>query len=114
MFPKAKSRTKRRRYTVNNKDKPEQGKLLFGAQEQARALKDAIMAHETTRQQLIALYGKMYDDLVCPKVELINRAFEQNMTYINNSDISKDDKYTALGYVTDKIAELVGQLGSNK
>lgn len=22
-----------------------------------------IMAHETTRQQLIALYGKMYDDI---------------------------------------------------
>ncbi len=80
-----------------------------GAQAQAMALKDAIMAHETTKQKLIALYGKMYDDIVCPKVELINRAFEQNMTYINNSDISKDDKYAALGYVTDKIAELVGQ-----
>lgn len=29
----------------------------------AGALKNAIMAHETTRQQLIALYGKMYDDI---------------------------------------------------
>lgn len=35
-----------------------------GAQAQAMALKDAIMAHETTRQQLIALYGKMYDDIM--------------------------------------------------
>lgn len=51
MWLKAKSRPKQRRYTVNNKDKPKQGELLF------------IMAHETTRQQLIALYGKMYDDI---------------------------------------------------
>ena len=29
----------------------------------AGALKNAIMAHETTRQQLIALYGKMYEDI---------------------------------------------------
>lgn len=36
----------------------------IGAQAQAKALKDAILAHETTRQQLIALYGKMYDDIV--------------------------------------------------
>lgn len=36
----------------------------IGAQAQAKALKDAIMAHETTRQQLIALYGKMYDDIM--------------------------------------------------
>ncbi len=35
-----------------------------GAQAQAMALKDAILAHETTRQQLIALYGKMYDDIM--------------------------------------------------
>lgn len=35
-----------------------------GAQAQAKALKDAILAHETTRQQLIALYGKMYDDIM--------------------------------------------------
>lgn len=36
----------------------------IGAQAQAKALKDAIVAHETTRQQLIALYGKMYDDIM--------------------------------------------------
>lgn len=36
----------------------------IGAQAQAKALKDAILAHETTRQQLIALYGKMYDDIM--------------------------------------------------
>lgn len=41
-----------------------EGPVDIGAQAQAKALKDAIMAHETTRQQLIALYGKMYDDIM--------------------------------------------------
>ena len=30
--------------------------------------------------------------------------------YIEDSDISPDDKYAALGYVTDKIAELVEKI----
>ena len=41
-----------------------EGPVDIGAQAQAKALKDAIVAHETTRQQLIALYGKMYDDIM--------------------------------------------------
>lgn len=34
----------------------------------------------------------------------------QSMSFIEASDISGDDKYAALGYVTDKIAELVEKI----
>ena len=44
------------------------------------------------------------------KVNLIKTAFDNNMSFIEASDISGDDKYAALGYVTDKIAELVEKI----
>jgi similar to stage IV sporulation protein len=44
------------------------------------------------------------------KVELIKSAFDQNMAFINDSELTSDDKYAALSYVTDKIAELVAEV----
>ena len=41
---------------------------------------------------------------------MIKRAFDNNMAFINDSDIASEDKFAALDYVTDKIAELVAQL----
>ena len=41
---------------------------------------------------------------------MIQRAFDNNMAFINDSDIASEDKFAAHGYVTDKIAELVAQL----
>lgn len=37
-------------------------------------------------------------------------AFDDNMSFIESSDISSDDKYAVSGYVTDKIAELVEKI----
>ena len=44
------------------------------------------------------------------KVELIKRAFDNNMASINDSHMLSEDKFAAYGYATDKIAELVAQL----
>ena len=41
---------------------------------------------------------------------MIKRAFDNNMAFINDSDMVSEDKLAAHGYVTDKIAELVAQL----
>lgn len=51
----------------------------------------------------------MYDDVQneeTKKVNLVKSAFDNNMAMINDSDIETQDKFAALGYVTDKIAEL--------
>lgn len=55
----------------------------------------------------------MYNNIQAPglqKIYAINSAFVNNIAYIEDSDISPDDKCTALGYVTDKIAELVEKI----
>lgn len=55
----------------------------------------------------------MYNNIQAPELQkkyAINSAFVNNMAYIEDSDISPDDKYAALGYVTDKIAELVEKI----
>ena len=74
---------------------------------------DVFKARELNLLKMLELYEKMYDDIQnekAKKVELIQRAFDNNMAFINDSDIASEDKFAALGYVTDKIAELVAQL----
>ena len=71
---------------------------------------DVFKTRELTLFKLLEMYEKMYDDIQAEeakKVNLIKSAFDNNMSFIEASDISGDDKYAALGYVTDKIAELV-------
>lgn len=45
-----------------------------GMQEQARALGTIIKSKETTNQKLIALYEKMYDDIITKDLSLKERA----------------------------------------
>ncbi len=82
----------------------------IGAQARAQALGQVVQCRETTNQQLLELYRKMYEDMQqreAQKVDLISRAFDRNMAFINDSDTQTEDKFAALTYVTDKIAELV-------
>ena len=63
------------------------------------------------------MYEKMYADIQkekFQKVDIISRAFEKNSADIKDSDLESQDKYAALGYVTDKIAELAAKLITNK
>ena len=74
---------------------------------------DVFKIRELTLLKLLEMYEKMYEDIQnekTEKVNLIKTAFDNNMSFIEASDISGDDKYAALGYVTDKIAELVEKI----
>lgn len=85
--------------------------------EQIAVICDVFNTREVTLLKLLGMYEKMYNDVQNEenrKAEMISRAFEKNMAYINDADISSEDKYAALGYVTDKIAELVAQLVTDK
>ena len=45
---------------------------------------------------------------------MINAAFDNNMSSVKAADIDSADKYAVLGYVTDKIAELVEKVVINE
>ena len=82
----------------------------IAAQAKAMAIADVVKCRETTLQQMLAMYSKMYDDMqneAAKKVNLISKAFDSNMAFINESDGCEDDKLEALGYVTIQIKELV-------
>lgn len=85
----------------------------LGAQAKANAIAKVVEAREKTLQKTLAFYEKMYHSIQAPelqKIYAIDAAFVNNMAYIEGSDISPDDKYAALGYVTDKIAELAEKI----
>ena len=82
----------------------------IAAQAKAMAIADVAKCRETTLQQMLAMYTKMYDDLqneAGRKVQFISKAFDSNMAFINESDGCEDDKMEALKYVTMQIKELV-------
>ncbi len=90
----------------------------IGAQARAQAIAKAVECRETTIQKVLSMYMKMYDDLqqdsVAKKLQLIKSAFDNNMATIKDSDMETQDKFAALGYVTDKIAELVEKVVVDK
>ena len=89
----------------------------LGAQAKADAIATVVKCRETTLQQTLSMYMKMYDDILKEqpnKVELIKTAFDNNMSFIKDAEIDSEDKYAALGYVTDKIAELVEKIIVNE
>jgi len=80
--------------------------------EQIPEICDVFKTRELTLLKMLQMYEKMYDDVrgeASAKVELIKSAFDNNMAMINASDMETQDKFAALGYVTDKIASLVEQ-----
>ena len=81
--------------------------------EQVSAVCDVFRAREMTLQRLLEMYENMYFDMqkeTAKKVDMVKAAFDNNMAFINDSDMTTDDKYAALNYVTDKIAELVSEV----
>ncbi|MBQ8497318.1 MAG: hypothetical protein IJ489_07710 [Clostridia bacterium] len=82
----------------------------IGAEAKAQAIATVVKCRETTLQQMLAMYSRMYDDMqneAAKKVNLISKAFDSNMAFINESDGCEDDKMEALGYITIQIKELV-------
>ena len=74
---------------------------------------DVFKTRELTLLKMLEMYEKMYDDVQneeTKKVNLVKSAFDNNMAMIKDSDMETQDKFAALGYVTDKIAELVEKI----
>ena len=85
--------------------------------EQVAEVCDVFKTRELTLQRMLEMYEKMYEDVQkeqARKVDMIKAAFDNNMSFIESSDIASEDKYAALGYVTEKIAELVEKVIADK
>ena len=81
--------------------------------EQIPEICDVFKTRELTLLKMLEMYEKMYDDVQneeIRKVNLVKSAFDNNMAMIKDSDMETQDKFAALGYVTDKIAELVEKI----
>lgn len=63
----------------------------------AEAMRDSVMARETTIQKLIALYEKMYDDIKPNKVNTIKRQFILDM--LKNTPISDGEAPNFAGMI---------------
>ena len=89
----------------------------LGAKATAESIAKVVEEREKTLRKTLAFYEKMYNDIQTPNWRTMNEIqamFVNNMAYINDADISSDDKFAALNYVTDKIAELSEKLISSK
>ena len=85
--------------------------------EQVTEVCDVFKTRELTLLKMLEMYEKMYEDIQKEqgkKVDIIKAAFDNNMSFIESSDIDSEDKYAALGYVTEKIAELVEKVVINE
>ena len=85
--------------------------------EQIPEICDVFKTRELTFLKMLEMYEKMYDDVQnaeTKKVNLVKSAFDNNMAMIKDSDMETQDRFAALGYVTDKIAELVERVVINQ
>ncbi|MBO5937878.1 MAG: hypothetical protein J6Q82_00055 [Clostridia bacterium] len=85
--------------------------------EQITEICDVFKTRELTLLRMLEMYEKMYDDVQnekIKKVNLVKSAFDNNMAMIKDSDMETQDKFAALGYVTDKIADLVEKIVVNQ
>ena len=81
--------------------------------EQIPEICDVFKTRELTFLRMLEMYAKMYDDVQneeTKKVNLVKSVFDNNMAMIKDSDMETQDKVAALGYVTNKIAELVEKI----
>ena len=80
------------------------------AMEKITAIREIVLGREKTINKMLDFYLELYQSEKTTKIELIKSAFDNNMVMIKDSDMETQDKFAALGYVTDKIAELVEKI----
>jgi len=91
-------------------------KELDDAEEMKEIVEAAVVpfeSRETVYQTMLEIYRDMYRDAhnrARERAEIVRASFDHVSAYINESDMTTDDKFAALGHVTDKIAELVGEI----
>ena len=81
--------------------------------EQINDIKAMFALRETTLQSMLSFYEKIVLDIFnreTKKVDTIKSAFSELIQSIDNSTMATEDKFAAIGYVTDKIAELTDKL----
>ena len=82
-----------------------------GAQARAQAIATVVQSRETTLQQMLSMYMKMYDDIQNKKTvktaNLIRAVFEGERDLIEQSKMTSSDKRLSVGYLTDKTTELL-------
>ena len=74
---------------------------------------DVFKTRELTLLRMLEMYQRMYEDLISEetrRVNLVKSAFDSNMAMIKESDMATEDKFAALNYVTEKIAEMVDKV----
>ena len=82
--------------------------------EQVSEVCNVFAMREHNLRLLLELYIKMYDDVRKTdeerKADLIKNAFSEISSKINNSDLPSEDKFAALGEITEAIKELLMML----
>ena len=78
--------------------------------EKITAIREIVLEREKTINKMLDFYLELYQSEKTTKIELIKSAFDNNMAMIKDFDMETQDKFAALGYVTDKIAELVEKI----
>ena len=82
--------------------------------EQVSKVCDVFAMREQNLRMMLELYIKMYDDVKKTdeerKADLIKNAFSEISSKINNSDLPPEDKFAALGEITEAIKELLMML----
>jgi len=86
------------------------------AMEKIKSIREIVLEREKTINKMLDFYLKLYHDQdeKANNINLIKAAFDNNMSFIETAELNPEDKYAALGYVTDKIAELVEKVIINK
>ena len=82
--------------------------------EQVSEVCNVFSQREHNLKIMLEFYIKMYDDVRKTeeerKAELIKNAFSEISSKINNSDLPSEDKFAALGEITEAIKELLMML----
>ena len=89
----------------------------IGAQEKAKGIATVVKCRETTNQQLLGFYRKLYDDIngtafeeMTQKVNIAKASFDHVLSHLSDMKLEPQDRFAAVGEVTEQISQLVSQV----
>ena len=92
-----------------------------GAAAKANGIAEVVRCRETTNQQILRFYEKVYGDLhqrekiqVGEKVALVKSAFDNVLAYISEMNLAPEDRFASVGDVTEHISQLLSQIFADK
>ena len=92
-----------------------------GATGKANGIAEVVRCRETTNQQILKFYEKVYGDLhqrekiqVGEKVALVKSAFDNVLAYISEMNLAPEDRFASVGDVTEHISQLLSQIFADK